>query len=140
MTEAFDPELELARFRNYQKNTGAIVSFTGIVRSDADTLILSHYPGFTDDEVKRVGEQALERWGLKDYMIIHRVGEMQAGDVIVLVAAASRHRRDAFEATDYIMDKLKSDVPFWKQEKRDGAVKWIEPRAQDKDDLKRWET
>lgn len=135
---AFDPEVSLATFRRSLKNTGAIVSFAGIVRDDADALILSHYPGFTEQEIVRIATLAQERWSLTGYAITHRVGEMLPGDVIVCVATASAHRRAAFEAADFIMDHLKSEAPFWKQEKKSDELAWIEPRKQDGDDIKRW--
>ena len=106
----FDPEAELARFRVLNNGAGAVVSFTGSVRGEADVLTLSHYPGFTEAEVARIGDQAMQRWPLLNYKIIHRVGAMTPGEVIVFVAAASLHRRAAFEAVDYIMDYLKSDA------------------------------
>jgi len=135
---AFDPEAELAAFRQESEGAGAVVSFTGIVRGEADVLTLSHYPGFTESEVARIGEQAAQRWPLLGYKIIHRIGAMTPGEVIVFVAAASAHRRAAFEAADFMMDYLKSDAPFWKQEETDGKAQWIEPRGADVNDLKRW--
>ncbi len=71
-------------------------------------------------------------------LIVHRSGLMMPGDPIVLVAAAARHRRDAFAAADFAMDHLKSNSWFWKREKAGGAWAWVEPRAQDHDDLTRW--
>lgn len=136
--KAFDPEAELSQFRRDCDDVGAIVSFTGIVRGEADVLTLSHYPGFTEAEMLRIGEQALTRWTLSDYKIIHRVGAMTPGEVIIFVAAASRHRRAAFEAADFMMDYLKSEAPLWKKESRMGQTRWIEPRGQDKSDIKRW--
>jgi molybdopterin synthase catalytic subunit len=63
---------------------------------------------------------------------------MAPGDPIVLVAAAARHRRDAFAAADFAMDHLKSESWFWKREKAGGAWRWIEPREQDFEDIARW--
>lgn len=138
---AFDPAQELAGFQRRVSNAGAVVSFTGIVRDDGntETLTLSHYPDFTEAEISRFVEAANERWALTGSLIIHRVGTMVAEEPIVFVATSSAHRRDAFEACDFLMDKLKSEAPFWKQETRAGKTKWIEPRVQDKDDLQRWD-
>lgn len=137
---AIDPEAEMARFRDSLPNAGAIASFTGIVRDDGHTqaLTLSHYPGFTDAAIEGFVTQANARWNLQASLIVHRVGKMGVGAPIVVVATASAHRRDAFEACDYLMDRLKCDAPFWKQETVGNETRWIEPRAQDRTDLTRW--
>lgn len=136
----FEPEVELALFRRSSQAAGAggVVSFTGLVRGDADVLTLSHYAGFTEAQIARIGKQAAKRWPLLAYRVIHRIGAMTPGEPIVFVAAASPHRRAAFEAVDFMMDYLKSEAPFWKQEERAGETHWIEPRREDADDLKRW--
>lgn len=137
---SIDPEAELAAFRHGLSNAGAIAAFTGIVRDDDQTeaLTLSHYPGFTEKQIAEFVAQADSRWDLQATLILHRVGTMQVGDPIVVVATASAHRRDAFESCDYLMDRLKCDAPFWKQETVGGKTRWIEPRAQDRNDLDRW--
>ena len=137
---SFDPEAELRAFRYGMCNAGAIASFTGIVRDDGQTeaLTLSHYPGFTESHIEAFVKQAEARWTLQGVNVVHRVGTMTVGEPIVFVATASAHRRDAFEACDYLMDRLKCDAPFWKQETIGGKTCWIEPRAQDRTDLDRW--
>ena len=137
---AIDPEAELAGFRCSLTNAGAIASFTGVVRDDGQTqaLTLSHYPGFTERQIEGFVAQAKTRWELRGTLILHRVGRIIVGNPIVVVAAASAHRRDAFEACDYLMDRLKCDAPFWKQETVGDETRWIEPRAQDRSDLTRW--
>lgn len=137
---AIDPEAELATFRRGQPNAGAIATFTGIVRDDGGTktLTLSHYPGFTEAAIAGFVDRANARWTLQGSLILHRVGAMTVGEPIVVVAVASAHRRDAFEACDYLMDRLKCDAPFWKQETNGQETRWIEPRAQDRSDLDRW--
>ncbi|GGX62739.1 molybdenum cofactor biosynthesis protein MoaE [Litorimonas cladophorae] len=137
----FDPAAELAAFQTAASDAGAVVSFTGRVRDDGATeaLILSHYAGFTEAQIETFVAEARKRWGLQACTILHRVGEMVVGEPIVFVATASAHRRDAFEACDFLMDKLKSEAPFWKQENKAGKRVWIEPREQDKVGLKRWD-
>ena len=136
----FDPEGALAIFRAEASHAGAIASFTGIVRDDGATerLTLSHYAGFTETQIAAFQTAAAQRFDLIGSHIIHRVGDMVPGDVIVFVATAATHRRAAFEACDFLMDKLKSEAPFWKSEMRNGQSTWIEPRAQDGEDLARW--
>ena len=138
--DSFDPEAEHKVFREAVGGAGAIVAFTGLVRGEGEdlTLTLSHYPDFTESQILEIAKQAEKRWPLAGWRILHRVGEMQAEDPIVFVATASRHRRDAFEAADFLMDYLKSEAAFWKSESVDGKERWIEPRAQDISDKKRW--
>ena len=137
---AIEPEQELKFFRDAIANAGAIASFIGVVRDDGETeaLTLSHYPGFTEKQIEGFVAQAEARWDLKASLILHRIGRMIAGEPIVLVAVASAHRREAFEACDFLMDKLKCEAPFWKQETVNGQEKWIEPRSKDQQDLARW--
>jgi molybdopterin synthase catalytic subunit len=144
LLEGFDPARELATFTAEKPESGGIVSFLGQVRNGADgnsaveALELQHYEPLTLPEMRKLAEEALQRWTLDGLLIIHRAGVMQPGDPIVLVAAASRHRRDAFEAADFAMDHLKSESWFWKREKAGGAWRWVEPREADFEDLQRW--
>ena len=138
--QRFAVELEHKRFRAALSDAGAIVSFAGIVRAEdgVTELHLNHYPGFTETEINNIVATAKQRWPLLGCKVIHRVGKLEPEEVIVWVATASAHRRDAFEAADFLMDYLKSEAPFWKQEKRGQQSEWIEPRAQDISDKKRW--
>ena len=130
----------LAAFNAAHAEAGGIVSFLGKVRPDGDVqaLELSHYEPLTLPGMERLAKAARERFSLDGALVWHRIGVMTPGEAIVLVAAAARHRRDAFEAADNLMDHLKSAAWFWKREKRDGQWQWIEPRAQDHADLERW--
>jgi molybdopterin synthase catalytic subunit len=140
LDRALAPEAELAAFVEAHPGAGGIASFIGKVRPDEDVelLELSHYPPLTLSGIEALADDALARWQLDGILVVHRTGPMRPGDPIVLVAAAARHRRDAFEAADYAMDHLKSDAWFWKRERRAGEWRWIEPREQDHADLKRW--
>jgi molybdopterin synthase catalytic subunit len=135
LLEGFTAQVQSAGF-----SAGAITSFTGLVRADAetDTLTLSHYAGFTEAQIAQIAQQAQSRWPLLGLTVHHRTGEMRAGEAIVFIAAASAHRRAAFEACDFVMDFLKSEAPFWKQETQNGTPRWIEPRADDISDKARW--
>jgi len=136
----FDPCAALAQFTARQRDSGGVVSFLGQVRGgdDIEALELQHYAPLTLPGMQALAGKALSRWRLDGVLVWHRVGVMVPGEPIVLAAAAARHRRDAFEAVDYVMDHLKSDSWFWKREKRGGAWHWIEPRAQDHADHARW--
>jgi len=139
---AFDPGALLSDFSRDRREVGAVASFTGLARAEAGAtavLELEAYPGFTETEIGRIADQARERFGLADLLVVHRVGRIAPGEPIVFVATASRHRREAFEACDFLMDYLKSRAPFWKKEHGPGGARWIEPRAQDHADIARWE-
>lgn len=139
----FDPGTELSAFEKRVGDAGAIVSFVGKVRGTSGEaavkrLHLEHYPGVTDKSVQGIEKQARARWALADVLIIHRVGELRAGEPIVMVCAAAAHRRDAFEAADFLMDYLKTEAMFWKKELRSDGEAWIEPHDADYADAARW--
>ena len=97
---------------------GAIASFIGQVRGDGqmEALELEHYPAMTEKALFAIAETAKERWPLHGISIIHKVGRMGIGEQIVFVCAGSDHRQDAIDACSYIMDRLKTDAPFWKKQ------------------------
>lgn len=134
------PETALAAFSDAHPEAGGIVSFVGKVRPDRDVheLELSHYEPLTLPGMQELAAETLRRWPIAGILVHHRIGAMKPGAPIVLVAAAARHRRDAFEAADFAMDNLKSRAWFWKRERRADGWHWIEPRAQDHADLDRW--
>ncbi|MCB2077046.1 MAG: molybdenum cofactor biosynthesis protein MoaE [Novosphingobium sp.] len=137
---SFDPSAELAAFTAGQPNAGGIVSFLGQVRAGGgvEALELRHYGPLTLPGMEGLADKCMGRWPLDGLLIMHRSGLMHPGDPIVLVAAAARHRRDAFFAAEFAMDHLKSESWFWKRELIGGKWSWIEPREVDFADLKRW--
>jgi molybdopterin synthase catalytic subunit len=140
--EPFDPGALLTAFARDRSEVGAVASFTGIARAEsgaATILELEAYPGFTETEIGRIAERARERFGLADLLIRHRIGRIAPGEAIVFVATAARHRREAFEACDFLMDYLKSRAPFWKKEHGPDGERWVEPRARDHADIARWD-
>ena len=142
-TEPFDPGALLARFSAGHTDTGGIVSFTGVARAANDgkavtTLELDAFPGFTDKMIEALVQDAHARFAIQDALVVHRYGAIAPGEAIVFVACAAAHRRAAFEAADFLMDKLKTQAPFWKKETGPDGERWIEPRASDYQDLTRW--
>lgn len=119
---------------------GAVATFTGHVRADdgVTVLDLEHYPGATERALENVAREAAERWGLVSATIVHRVGPMAPGEAIVFVAAAAHHRRTALEACAYLIDRLKTDAPFWKKETRGATISWVAPRASDAAASEKW--
>jgi molybdopterin synthase catalytic subunit len=141
--EDFDPGREQAMLTAGRRDIGALVSFIGLCRDEdgsLESLELEHYPDMAEAEIARVADQALERWPLQGLTIIHRFGRIRAGERIVLVLAAARHRADAFAAAEFLMDYLKTRAPFWKKERRaDGADgDWVEAKSEDDSAAERW--
>ena len=130
--QAFDLAAEQARLSALGPEVGAIVSFTGQVRGEP--LELEHYPGMAERELQALLDDARRRWPLLGAIIVHRHGRLEVGAPIVLVLAASSHRRAAFEAADFLMDWLKTRAPFWKKE----AGGWVSARDSDEDAAERW--
>ena len=140
--DPLDPGGLLTEFSRGRPEVGAVATFTGIARAEAGATValeLKAYPGFTEAEIGKIAGQAMVRFGLDDFEILHRVGKIAPGEPVVFVATAARHRRAAFEACDFLMDYLKSKAPFWKKEHGPDGARWVEPSAEDHADLKRWE-
>ncbi len=140
--EAFDFGAEAQEFAARQSQSGAVVTFTGIVRdTDAglQAMEIEHYPGMTQAQLTSFAKEAMQRFSLEDALVIHRHGRLVPGDMIMMVATAARHRKDAFEAAEYLMDYLKSRAPFWKREiTTDGSADWVASKQEDETALSRW--
>lgn len=119
---------------------GAVATFTGLVRADDGVAILEleHYPGATEAALTRLAQEASARWSLAATTIVHRVGPMRPGERIVFVGAASAHRAAALEACAFLIDRLKTDAPFWKRETVAGESRWVEARGSDDEAAARW--
>ncbi|MFQ3183953.1 MAG: molybdopterin synthase catalytic subunit [Octadecabacter sp.] len=137
----FDPGGELNTFSANVTGVGAIVSFTGVVRDvvgGLSNMIIEHYPGMTEKALEAIRIEAMKRWDLADALIVHRTGKLEAHESIMMVATASKHRKDAFEAAEFLMDYLKSRAPFWKKEITLDGADWVASKAEDEDALSRW--
>lgn len=133
--EDFDLGLEVLDIQQ-DNRIGAVASFVGQVREVPMTL--EHYPGMTENAIRKIVEEARSRWKIMDYTVIHRYGDLQANDQIVLVAVASSHRGDAFAACQFIMDYLKTEAPFWKKEHHPDGARWVDARESDEESAERW--
>ncbi|UKK85071.1 molybdenum cofactor biosynthesis protein MoaE [Sphingopyxis sp. BSN-002] len=121
---------------------GASASFIGRVRGDNDLteLFLEHHPVLTEAGLAELAHAAADRWALSALTLIHRVGAMAPGEGIVLVLASSAHRAEALAGCEYLIDRLKTDVMFWKRETfADGRITWVEPRDSDQGRAERWD-
>ena len=134
----FDPAAEAAGLPT--DGAGALVQFTGLVRptDGIRALVLHHHPAMTLASIEALAAEVRARFALTALGITHRVGRMVPGEPVVWVAAASAHRRAAFQAVERLMDGLKSEALFWKQEERMDGTVWIEPTEGDRADLARW--
>ena len=137
VTAPFDSIELLRRFAHDRMDAGALASFTGYCRAtghdgEVSELVLEHYPGFTEREIGELAASASQRHKLIDLIIVHRAGGIAPGEAIVLVAAVSSHRADAFAAVEEIMDYLKTDAPFWKRERGPAGERWVEPTDEDR--------
>ncbi|HUO22352.1 MAG TPA: molybdenum cofactor biosynthesis protein MoaE [Caulobacteraceae bacterium] len=142
-TAALDPGALLGEFCAGRTDCGGVVSFTGLARAATDgaavsVLELDAFPGFTEPAIEALVQTARVRFGVRDTMAVHRYGAIRPGEAIVFVAVAAEHRRAAFLAADFLMDKLKTEAPFWKKETGPEGERWIEPRAPDYQDAERW--
>lgn len=138
----FDLGAESTSFASGHRDMGAIVTFTGIVRDLPDdpmeAMEIEHYPGMTEKAIVQMAEEAKTRFSLGDVLVIHRHGRLVPGEMIMMVATAARHRKDAFEAATYLMDYLKSRAPFWKREISAAGAAWVAATDADEDALSRW--
>jgi molybdopterin synthase catalytic subunit len=135
---AFDTAAELAALELH--GVGAIASFTGLVRGDdgVTAIDLEHYPAMTEASLRALAAEGQARWLLTGCTVIHRVGKLAVGEPIVFVAAASPHRAAALEACAFLIDRLKTDAPFWKKEFRGEHAEWVEAKASDADRATKW--
>ena len=139
----FDLSAETLALRAEDGGVGAVVSFVGTVRDGADgspvsLMELEHYPGMTEASIERMVDQAFERFDLRGARVIHRVGALEPRDQIVLVLVSSRHRGQAFQACEFLMDYLKTQAPFWKKEHGPDGARWVDARVADDEALARW--
>ncbi len=148
-TEDFDFPLEYQQLRERSLQSGAIVMFVGLVRdfsenTQVSNMTLEHYPGMTENVLNNIAEQARQRWPLDGIRIIHRVGELHATDQIVLVGVSSAHRIAAYEASQFIMDILKTEAPFWKKESTktqqgEAGERWVDAKVSDSKQAEDWQ-
>ncbi|SMX24559.1 molybdenum cofactor biosynthesis protein MoaE [Boseongicola aestuarii] len=140
-SQPFDMGAEVQAFTKTATGAGAIVTFSGLVRDEGGTLTemeIEHYPGMTEKALEAIRAEAVTRWSLTDALVIHRFGQLKPGEQIMMVATASRHRSDAFQAAEFLMDYLKSRAPFWKKELGADGQTWVDAKDTDEDALKRW--
>ena len=142
--EDFDVSEEIKILQ--KNNTGAIVIFVGVVRGydekndqKINSMTLEHYSGMTESEIEKIIVESYKRWELTGVTVIHRVGELIPSDQIVFVGVSSKHRQNAFDGCNFIMDWLKTKAPFWKVEENNNEKNWVSFNDADNQALKKWE-
>jgi molybdopterin synthase catalytic subunit len=140
----FDPGAEVNAFLAETAGAGAIATFTGLVRSSAgdpvESLTLECYRELAEHQIAAMVATAAERFSLLNVTVIHRYGTLRPGEPIVQVMTMAPHRQDAFAGAEFLMDYLKTDAPFWKQELTPEGARWVEARPEDDIARERWST
>jgi molybdopterin synthase catalytic subunit len=142
-TADFDLGAEVAALRAGDGGVGAVCSFVGTVRdrsegAEVSAMELEHYPGMTEKAIESMIDEAQRRFGIRAARVVHRVGPLDIGDQIVLVAVSSAHRGQSFQACEFLMDYLKTQAPFWKKETTPEGARWVDARVSDDAALQRW--
>jgi molybdopterin synthase catalytic subunit len=139
----FDLSAEVAALRAGDVGVGAVASFVGTVRDlggaqAVQRMELEHYPGMTERAIEDMIDAAVQRFDIRAARVVHRIGVLEPGEQIVLVAVSAQHRGQAFAACEFLMDYLKTQAPFWKKECTAEGSRWVDARASDDAALKRW--
>ncbi len=143
--ERLNAAVELDELTRVAAGDGGIVTFVGLARNvthsgeDVEKLVLDHHPRLTLLSLEQIASEAAVRFEVSHLRVVHRCGDIRPSEVIVFAGAAALHRRAAFEAADYLMDRLKTEAVFWKREDGPTGSMWIEPTEADYADRDRWE-
>ena len=142
-TADFDLGAEVGALRAGNAGIGAVASFIGTVRGGNDgagvaSMELEHYPGMTERSIESMIDAAMQRFQLTGARVIHRIGVLEPGAQIMMVAVASAHRGEAFQACEFLMDYLKTQAPFWKKEQTPEGARWVDARSSDDAAVARW--
>jgi molybdopterin synthase catalytic subunit len=142
--DVLDPQLELAELTEQARGDGAIVTFIGLARPESkegnavDAVVLDHHATLTRQSLEDIAVACAQRFDVSHVRVVHRCGTIPAGEPIVFAGAASIHRRAAFDAADYLMDRLKIEAVFWKREVGESGSTWVEPTETDYANRDRW--
>jgi len=142
--DKLDPMAEYGAMMKDSAGAGAVITFVGIARSETrqgtpvHCLTLESHPRLTPASLEEIARDGAARFDVALVRVTHREGNILPGEPIVFVGTAAAHRRAAFEAADYLMDRLKTEAVFWKREDAVDGTRWIEPTDSDHADRARW--
>ena len=128
--ENFQVDYEIEKIKSLSNEIGAVTNFIGYVRNinnskKVKSIYVEVYEEMAIKSLKKICENAKNKWNLIDYLVIHRFGNLSINDKIVLVSTFSKHRKESFESCNFIMDYLKKDAPFWKNEFYNNKNEWL---------------
>jgi len=128
--EAFSVAEVVEAVKSASKGIGAVVTFLGAARDfskgeEITGLDFEHYPGMADEKLEDIRSRALVDFDIIEMAIVHRTGHIEIGEDIVVIAAASAHRNDAFMACEWAISELKRTTPIWKRETTGKGEVWV---------------
>ena len=129
--ENFSIDAEIDRVRSRSKRIGGIATFLGVARDrsqgrDVSGITFEHYEGMAQKKLREIRERALQDFDIIEVLILHRYGEIDIGENIVLIVVGAEHRADAFKACKWCIDELKQITPIWKLEQTPNGEVWVE--------------
>ncbi len=127
-SEPLNPEEITAQVRS--NSNGAVITFLGTTRDfsegrNVEYLEYEAYQPMAENMLQQIADELREKWDIDDFAVAHRVGRVDIGEISLVVALASPHRQQAFEAGGYIVDRIKQIVPIWKKEVFEGGEVWV---------------
>jgi len=113
---------------------GCCVAFTGMPRNTSGEKEVLHleyelYESMAYREMKKIADQAMQKWPLGNCVIVHRYGRVEIGEASIFIVVSSPHRAEAYEASRFIIDTVKKTVPIWKKEVFSDGTSWISDRV-----------
>ncbi len=131
LEEDFSVDAEIKKIKTVSGRIGGIVTFLGTVRDFSENrgvkkLVFEHYVDMAVEKLEELRGEALEKFEIIEVVMLHRKGELDAGENIVLIVVAAEHRRDAFSACTWLIDEMKRVVPIWKKEITAEGEAWVE--------------
>ena len=138
MIEITDRPIDAERLANAVRKDshGAVVTFFGTVRNQSMGKAVLHleyeaYKEMAEKELRQIAGEIKERWGLDQVAIAHRIGHMAVGEIVLVIAVGAPHRKEAFAACEYAVDRIKQIVPVWKKEVFESGECWVEGEKPD---------
>jgi len=122
---------EIEAIKKVSRNIGGITTFLGTGRElskgeNISKLDFEHYPKMAEKKLEEIRIQAIKDYGIIEMIIVHRIGEIDIGENIVLIVAAGEHRKETFKACEWAIAELKRTTPIWKRETTSTGEVWVQ--------------